>query len=493
MGAVNFGVKKADVIERARGMLLLREGQTAADAERISAAKLNGWYERFTRRQSGITRRKERFVIPNRLFAETQVGSIAHFFHLLSQFKDYSAAQIYAGDETGLTGDGSRPGLVWTQVGVKQVRSPKKRTQGHIGMMHIGNAEGKSCPPVVVYKSAYLTEDHLRALPPGSLVGTQENGHFIGKHFRRVLEHIMTHAQQPGGVWDCEVEERKRLLFIVDGASSHTDVDAIIWAISEKLHILCLPSHTTHILQVADVSLFGPFKRYWAAGCGESLSHKRGEMGGVAMAIDVVVPTFVRAWERAMTPANVIAGFLRTGMFPLDPEAHKHFDASRLGSLGGLPLLVSSKQELLRAPSIASLVQSCDDAVPSPPQPKVKRRSLLKLSTESGLLLTADETMGRIRASQAEKDAVVADKVARKEARLAKATQKAADKAAKVAGSAEAKAARQLARIEKAERKAAAKALAAISQPSLKGRRGKKREAEGAGSGPRAEGQSRRP
>ena len=49
-----------------------------------------------------------RLVTPARLLAETKVGSTAHFFTLRSQFKDYGATQIYAGDETGPTGDGTR-------------------------------------------------------------------------------------------------------------------------------------------------------------------------------------------------------------------------------------------------------------------------------------------------------------------------------------------------------------------------------------------------
>jgi hypothetical protein len=165
-----------------------------------------------------------------------------------------------------------------------------------------------------------------------------------------------------------------------------------------------------------------------------------------------------------MTPASVVSGFFRTGMFPFDPEAHKHFDASRLGSLGGLPLLVSSKDDLLRAPSISSLVQSCDDAVPPTPPPKAKRQCPLKLSTEAGLLLTSEETLALIQAKQTEKEAAVAAKAAKKEAKAAKASAKAAEKEAKATATAATKAARVLAKAEKEAAKAA---------------RGKKRKAEG--------------
>ncbi len=375
--------------------------------------------------------------------------------------EDYIAAQIYAGDETGLTGDGTRAGKVWVQIGVKQVSTAKKRTQGHVGITHIGTADGDSLPPVVSYAVKALTPEHVHGLPADALVREQDNGHFVGKDFRAVLDHIIVHARRPGGVWDCADDARPPLLFIVDGATSHTDYEALKWARDQRIDILCLPANTTHLLQVADVALFGPFKRYWAAACRRVTGVKRSRTGAVKMDISAIVQCMIEAWGRAMTPANVKSGFLRTGMFPIDPEAHKFFDKNRLASLGGLPQLVrADAQSLLIEPSVSSLVQSYNNAVPLPDPVPVQRPSK-RMSTENGCLLTADAVMASFEARAVEAERAAAAKTANRKAREAKRVAKAGEAAAKAAAREAAAAAEERSGAEIEAALAAARARAA--------------------------------
>ena len=165
MASVNLAVGRDAIITRARELLLDRPGITPQRAEYVKQLKMRGWWERYIKRQAGLSRRREELVTPARLMAQTQVGNITSFFKLLSQFKDYTAAQIYAGDETGISGNGQRPGLVFTLKGAPRVQRGKKRVQGHIGLLHIGNALGESCDPAVVFKGDKLTADHLTGLP----------------------------------------------------------------------------------------------------------------------------------------------------------------------------------------------------------------------------------------------------------------------------------------------------------------------------------------
>ena len=39
------------------------------------------------------------------------------------------------------------------------------------------------------------------------------------------------------------------ILFIVDGHASHISVEVIEYAQKNQIHMLCLPAHTTHLLQ----------------------------------------------------------------------------------------------------------------------------------------------------------------------------------------------------------------------------------------------------
>ena len=50
-------------------------------------------------------------------------------------------------------------------------------------------------------------------------------------------------------------------LLLLDGHSSHITVPFIQFTIEHQILLLCLPPHTTHILQPLDVGIFGPYQR----------------------------------------------------------------------------------------------------------------------------------------------------------------------------------------------------------------------------------------
>jgi len=53
---------------------------------------------------------------------------------------------------------------------------------------------------------------------------------------------------------------RLRLL-ILDGHESHCSIPFIQTAVKNDIQLLCLPPHTTHLLQPLDIDLFGPLGR----------------------------------------------------------------------------------------------------------------------------------------------------------------------------------------------------------------------------------------
>jgi len=52
-------------------------------------------------------------------------------------------------------------------------------------------------------------------------------------------------------------------LLILDGHRSHINLEFCQYAIDNNIEFLCFPSHTTHLLQPLDVSLFGPLQKYY--------------------------------------------------------------------------------------------------------------------------------------------------------------------------------------------------------------------------------------
>ena len=52
------------------------------------------------------------------------------------------------------------------------------------------------------------------------------------------------------------------VLLVLDGHGSHITIEVIEFAQSNNIHLLCLPSHTSHILQPLDIGVFKSFKMF---------------------------------------------------------------------------------------------------------------------------------------------------------------------------------------------------------------------------------------
>ena len=66
------------------------------------------------------------------------------------------------------------------------------------------------------------------------------------------------------------------LLLVLDGHGSHITIDVIEFARSNNVHLLCLPSHTSHILQPLDIGVFKSLKRFFSKGCRQYMAKNPG-------------------------------------------------------------------------------------------------------------------------------------------------------------------------------------------------------------------------
>jgi len=299
---------------------------------------LRYWYESFHARHPELTVRVAEVMSSSRLNAEAKEKNIAHFFTLLKAFSHLKPEQIYAADETGLDGDGSRVQHVIVPTNTSRVYRKGSSYREHTSITHTGNGKGESLPSMFMFKGKKQIDSvlvqQMEEYAPKSLYGIQENGYFTGVNTCDMLRHLDKHSLSP-----------RPLLLIMDGATGHLDTEAAELAKTLNIDILLLPSHTTHILQVADVSIFHAFKAAWRAECAKRRLEKRRTCvrGETGISKTDIIPLAVNAWDRAVTPSNVIAGFRRTGIYPYDPLAYKRTVASHLRteSLTGLPSLLS--------------------------------------------------------------------------------------------------------------------------------------------------------
>lgn len=103
-------------------------------------------------------------------------------------------------------------------------------------------------------------------------------------------------------------------LLILDGHNSHTTFRFCSFAANHRILILCLPSHTTHVLQPNDVGVFGPLGSAWKT----VIVNANRE--GISMRKDNILYYYSVARSRVFTPTTMSSAFLKTGIWPFNPS-----------------------------------------------------------------------------------------------------------------------------------------------------------------------------
>jgi hypothetical protein len=262
------------------------------------------WASRFIARYPDIAHRVAESL---RLSKQRAVSreTIAAWFSLYKQFSDgLGPDQIFSGDETGIKGDVVTRVRVLAKRGSRDARAAGGSDADHTSILHFANARGVSLPPVIVLKGSGMHPDMHRGEIDGTEIGTSESGFFNQSHFPMVIRHIIAHTQI------------RPLLLIIDGAECHLSMEAMNICRDNDIRVLALPSHHSHILQVADVGVFSSFKTHWKRICDD---YHRAHPNAILNRYNVM-PLIGSAWRQSMTAENVVAGFRHTGTYPFNPD-----------------------------------------------------------------------------------------------------------------------------------------------------------------------------
>jgi hypothetical protein len=126
-----------------------------------------------------------------------------------------------------------------------------------------------------------------------------------------------------------QVPHRPAIL-LLDGHRSHVSLEAIDIARRNKIILIKLPAHTTHLLQPCDKSCFKPLKDIWR----KKVTAYQRENGFRNINKSNCVDLLCAAWQEALTPSTIISGFTSTGVFPPNREMYPkdQFDEKRLAA-----------------------------------------------------------------------------------------------------------------------------------------------------------------
>ena len=123
-------------------------------------------------------------------------------------------------------------------------------------------------------------------------------------------------------------------------------------AAEEKVIVFCLPPNSTHRTQPLDKGAFSPLKQYWREECHNFLCANPGKV----ITHYQFGTIFSKAWTRAMTPSNIMAGFKITGVYPVNslalisPETVPKLTLCERTGLKYIPFYTPKKSQRLSLP-----------------------------------------------------------------------------------------------------------------------------------------------
>jgi len=168
------------------------------------------------------------------------------------------------------------------------------------------SAQGSRIEPYVIFKGENLVSNWLpNVLPPGWMFTTNAKGWTNNFHGLQWIHHFDArtrfHLQSPN-------EYR---LLLCDGHDSHISADFVGYCIQNRIELVLLPPHSSHLMQPLDVGIFAPLKT--------ALAHKQAVLfrsGVRRIGKAEWLEHFIEAREKAITERNILSAWRGAGLFP---------------------------------------------------------------------------------------------------------------------------------------------------------------------------------
>ena len=281
-------------------------------AERQESPVGVNWVSNFINRRSEIqTKFSRKYDYKRALCEDPQV--IEGWFRLVQNVKvKYGILEedIYNFDEAGFM-----MGVIATAkvVTSSEARNRPKRAQpGNrewVSIIQGINSTGWTIPPFIIFKAAV----HLSAwyedsvLPCNWVITLSENGWTTNEIGYEWIQHFNKYTKE-------RTIGQYRLL-ILDGHESHISAQFQQYCKKHNIITLCMPPHSSHLLQPLDVGCFGPLKAAYNRQIENLMRLRINHITKLEF-----LPAFKEAFNIAFTKQNIKSGFRATGLVPYSPD-----------------------------------------------------------------------------------------------------------------------------------------------------------------------------
>ena len=270
------------------------------------------WTARFVARREELKTRLNRVYDFQRAACEDP-ELIGAWFKLVDNMKaKYGIADsdFYNFDETGFMMGVIYASMVVTRAD-RQGRSKSIQPSNREWATAIEcvNSEGWCLPPFLVVQGVnHLAHWYSQTNLPGDwVIKTTSNGWTDNETGLEWIRHFDQHTKS-------RAKGDYRML-VLDGHESHKSPAFDEFCKDNKIITLCLPAHSSHLLQPLDVGCFNPLKRAYGRALENFIKSHVNHITKTEFFI-----AFHAAHVAAMTSQNIQRGFKGAGLVPFDPE-----------------------------------------------------------------------------------------------------------------------------------------------------------------------------
>lgn len=274
------------------------------------------WYLAFRKRHKLSIRSPEATSMARATaFNKTTVGE---FFGNLSEVMKKNAFlpdRIFNMDETGCT-TVQKPKQVLARQGQKQVGSITSGERGELTtVVCTVSASGNHLPPMMIFPRVNMQHHFMFGALAGTKGCASKSGWMTVELFAGAyLDHLIAYTK-------CTKSDP--ILLILDNHGSHVSIPAIQKSKDNGIVLLTIPPHTSHKLQPLDISVYGPFKSYFNKAMDDWMRNNPPPNQVRIINMSALVKY---AMINSMTPRNIIAGFEKAGIYPLNTEKFQESD-----------------------------------------------------------------------------------------------------------------------------------------------------------------------
>lgn len=273
------------------------------------------WPMRFVKRHPDL---KTKFVPPidkDRVLAQDP-RFLAHWFQLYQELcleHSIKTENQYNMDEKGFMAGVTGKVKVMISKYEKKEHTSQPGSREWVTLIECISQSGQALPPYMIFKAKHFQNTWFKALNgQKGYISVSDNGWTSNEIGLKWL----TDCFHPNTVNEGTQERGEYRLLCLDGHASHISSRVLEFALKERIILLCLPPHSTHILQPLDIGVFCPlavnYRNTVMAACDMDRHY--------SVRKEEFIKHYMTARQMTFTPEIITSAWRKSGLLPYNPD-----------------------------------------------------------------------------------------------------------------------------------------------------------------------------